>query len=261
MARPTLTSPTSISVAVKAIYRDGGVRGFWRGNGANLVKIVPEMGVRFGAYDVAKSIIAADPANVGAAERFIAGAIGGIVATLAVYPLEIAKTRIALSARGQYRSVLHCLKSIWVREGPRSMYRGMGASLLGIIPYSGTELMTFSLLRDAYTRRYPHREPGVPTLLLSGAAASLAGQLVAYPLQLVRTRLQAQGMEGRPILYHGIVDCFRRTVRDEGLRGLYRGIVPGFMKSIPSCMIAFTVYDRSKTFFKSFLPATSTDSA
>lgn len=39
---------------------------------------------------------------------------------------------------------------------------------------------------------------------------------------------------------------FRHIVRTEGLRGLYRGLTPNFMKVIPSVSISYVVYERLK---------------
>lgn len=47
-------------------------------------------------------------------------------------------------------------------------------------------------------------------------------QLVSYPLALVRTRLQAQGVGGNPIKYSGMLDVFSQTLRNEGPAGLYK---------------------------------------
>jgi Ca2+-binding EF-hand superfamily protein len=243
----SLSRVRGIGSAARAIYAEGGYAAFWRGNGTNVIKIAPETALRFFAFDLAKRKLASNPDNVSAMERFAAGAVAGIVSTIFVYPLEIAKTRLALSQTGEFRGILDCLGRLVRKEGLLSMYRGLGASLLGIVPYSGTELMTFTLLRDAYVARFPDEEPGVPTLLTCGAVASLAGQVVAFPLQLVRTRLQAQGLPGRETSkYRGIVHCVQSVLRRDGFSGLYRGMLPGFLKSIPSCMISFATYERTK---------------
>ncbi len=52
--------------------------------------------------------------------------------------------------------------------------------------------------------------------------SSSIAQFAAYPLALVRTRLQAQGIGGRPIKYRGMCDVLRKTVQNEGVRGLYK---------------------------------------
>merc|ERR1712137_1072536 len=94
--------------------------------------------------------------------------------------------------------------------------------------------------------RNPDQTPGVVTLLAMGAASSTCGQITAYPLQLVRTRLQAQGIPGTPDKYSGMTDCFRKVYRERGIRGFYRGIAPNFMKAIPAISISYVVYEKPR---------------
>lgn len=219
---------TGIRSAARAIITDGGLAGFWRGNGVNVLKVAPETAVRFWCYERTKRLLAEDPDNISMTERFLSGAVAGAVSCAVIYPLEVAKTRFCLASSGQYRSLAHCLASTLRSEGVGGLYRGLGASLLGIVPYSGVDLALFSLFKEAYHERWPSDEPRAGTLLLCGACSTTCAQIVSYPLQLVRTRLQAQGMAGRPVVYRGIADCALQTVRAEGLRGLYAGILPNF---------------------------------
>jgi len=87
--------------------------------------------------------------------------------------------------------------------------------------------------------------PGVATLLGFGALSSTAGQLVAYPLQLVRTRLQSAGMPGMPH-YDGMWDCVRHVLRHDGVAGFYRGLGPNFIKSLPAIAISYAVFETVK---------------
>ena len=59
-------------------------------------------------------------------------------------------------------------------------------------------------------------------ILAAGMCSSSIAQFAAYPLALTRTRLQAQGIGGRPIKYRGMMDVLRKTVQHEGVRGLYK---------------------------------------
>lgn len=100
------------------------------------------------------------------------------------------------------------------------------------------------MLKDALTERYQRRgtEPGVAELLGCGMASSTAAMLCTYPLNLVRTRLQTSGMPGAPS-YLGALDCFRQILKEEGARGLYRGVVPNLAKVLPATSISYAVYD------------------
>lgn len=44
----------------------------------------------------------------------------------------------------------------------------------------------------------------------------------------------------------GMVDTLQTIVREEGPRGLYRGILPNFLKVIPAVSIGYVVYERLK---------------
>lgn len=62
----------------------------------------------------------------------------------------------------------------------------------------------------------------VTTMLVAGGLAGVASWVCCYPLDVVKTRLQAQSPDS--IRYSGIVDCIRKSVRDEGHGVLWRGL-------------------------------------
>jgi len=80
----------------------------------------------------------------------------------------------------------------------------------------------------------------VVTRLACGGAAGIVGQTVAYPLDVIRRRMQMVGWkdassivrgQGRnSVEYSGMVDAFRKTVRNEGYGALYKGLVPNSVK-------------------------------
>lgn len=122
-----------------------------------------------------------------------------------------------------------------------------------VLSYSmclGVDLALYSGLKEAYTASFPDREPGTLTLLACGAASSTAGQLVSYPLQLIRTRLQTQGTQGRPVLYNGMIDCFSKTIKEDGPTGLYRGIGPNFVKAVPAISISYVAFEHTRVFLE-----------
>ena len=61
------------------------------------------------------------------------------------YMIKVLKTRLALRKTGQYRGLLHAAVDIYQKEGPRSFYRGLFPSLLGIIPYAGIDLAVYEV--------------------------------------------------------------------------------------------------------------------
>lgn len=84
------TKSTLLS-AMKAIYSQGGVRGFFVGNGLNVIKIVPESAIKFWAFESAKSVLARatdaeDKNSISVGARFIAGGMAGLCSQFSIYP-------------------------------------------------------------------------------------------------------------------------------------------------------------------------------
>jgi len=81
--------------ACKDLWRAGGIRSLFAGNGLNVVKVMPESAIKFGAYEAAKRSFATlegtDPRHLHATAQFLAGGIGGVVSQCIVYPLDTLK--------------------------------------------------------------------------------------------------------------------------------------------------------------------------
>lgn len=89
-----------------------------------------------------------------------------------------------------------------------------------------------------------------------GASAGIASGIVTCPLDVIKTRLQAQGSWrprnlARPtrIVYHGLVGTARVIWLEDGVRGMYRGLGPMLLGYIPTWAVYMSVYDFSKDFF------------
>ena len=126
--------------------------------------------------------------------------------------------------------------------------------LVGMFPYSAIDLTTFEYLKQIITRRKARLkkcdEDDVAlsnfTTATIGALSGAVGASSVYPLNLLRTRLQSQGTAIHPPTYTGIWDVTVRTVKGEGVRGLFKGITPNLLKVVPAVSITYVVYDNAK---------------
>jgi len=236
----------TIRDGLRTMAAEGTVRSWFRGNGANVLKIAPETALKLACNDRIKRLVAADPGAITPGERFIAGAAAGAVAQGAVYPLELVRTRLAVSPPGAYRGIADAAAQVWRVEGPRAFYRGIGPSLVGILPYAGVDIAVFELLKDRLVEAYPGGRPPAAAILAAGMASSSIAQFVSYPLALCRTRLQAQGRGGVPLKYGSALDVMRQALAREGPRGLYKGLLPNMMKVAPAAGISWFIYDEVK---------------
>ena len=260
-----------------------GSMAFFRGNGTNVTKIAPESAIKFLSYEICKSYVLAyqnrsdedehwwkdlsldidvdegedNTVMMTPLSRFFCGAVAGATAQTLIYPLEVVKTRLAVSTIGTYSGISHALFKISRQEGAFALTRGLRASLLGIIPFSGTDMGVYFYLREQVVPyvlgndRRMSRSTEVASMLVCGMISSTCGMLVAYPLHLVRTCLQVDGLKYMPS-YSGIYGCFKQTIQNDGFRGLYRGFGANLLKAMPSISISYAIFETAKSKLSSY---------
>ncbi|XP_078169132.1 mitochondrial adenine nucleotide transporter ADNT1-like isoform X1 [Carex rostrata] len=259
---------------LKYIWRTEGIRGLFKGNGTNCARIVPNSAVKFFSYEQASSGIlwlyrqqtGNENAELTPLLRLGAGACAGIIAMSATYPMDMVRGRITVQTERspyQYRGMFHALGTVFREEGFRALYKGWLPSVIGVIPYVGLNFAVYESLKDHILKENVFglandSELGVVTRLGCGAAAGTIGQTVAYPLDVIRRRMQmvgwkdadaiitAGGRNRQAFEYNGMVDAFRKTVRHEGFGALYKGLIPNSVKVVPSIAIAFVTYEYVK---------------
>ncbi|CAE6461355.1 unnamed protein product [Rhizoctonia solani] len=90
------------------------------------------------------------------------------------------------------------------------------------------------------------RKPVVANSAIAGAGAGLVSSVVTCPLDVIKTKLQAQSIAHGSHGYLGIRDTIASILRNQGLRGLYRGLGPTILGYLPTWAIYFSVYDETK---------------
>ncbi|GMF63676.1 unnamed protein product [[Candida] boidinii] len=97
---------------------------------------------------------------------------------------------------------------------------------------------------------------------ISGAMAGFISGIIVCPLDVGKTRLQAQGsyLKSHPnnstfqsIRYKGLVNTLNVIYKEEGIRGLYRGLVPITFGYFPTWMIYFSCYEQCKPFYSDYI--------
>lgn len=81
----------------------------------------------------------------------------------------------------------------------------------------------------------------------AGATAGLVGQSVTYPLDVVRRRMQTDGMRS-VAMRMSAMQTFRHVVQTQGITGLYRGLALNWVKGPIAVSISFTTFDFLKHF-------------
>ncbi|XP_060058155.1 mitochondrial adenyl nucleotide antiporter SLC25A24-like isoform X1 [Erinaceus europaeus] len=229
------------------MIKEGGIRSLWRGNSVNALKIAPETALKFGAYEQYKKWLSFDGAKIGIVERFISGSLAGATSQTCVYPLEVLKTRLAISTTGQYTGAIDCAKKILKQEGVRVFFKGYVPNLLGIIPYAGIDLAVYELLKNYWLEHHAEDSlnPGIMILLAFSTFSHTCGQVVSFPLNLIRTHMQAKALEESP---PSMIDFIQDVYNKEGARGFFRGLTPNIIKVLPAVIISCVTFEKVKNY-------------
>lgn len=169
------------------------------------------------------------------------------------------------AAAGAYPSMWAGAARLMREEGARGFYRGLGVGLLGV-SHGAVQFAVYEPAKRMYLARRGRRRAaaaaasgdldggvrgdggGGPianeaTIGLATLSKLVAGA-VTYPLQVLRSRLQNYNAEER--FGRGIRGVVRQLWREEGVRGFYRGLVPGVVRVLPATWVTFLVYENVK---------------
>ncbi|GMH33585.1 hypothetical protein BSKO_01419 [Bryopsis sp. KO-2023] len=184
------------------------------------------------------------------AKEFIAGGVSGMAGVLASQPLDT--VRIRLQQKGNdYSGIFGALKSISSSEGPKSVFKGMGyplgsATLQAAVTFwsFGTAMRFFH--GDEYNFRDAHES--YSSILMSGAFAGFAQSFVIAPVDVLKIRLQVQKAVPGDASYQGPIKMLANVIKNEGPRGLFRGLTVTILRDIPAYGAYFYTYHRMKDY-------------
>ncbi|KAK8877115.1 Mitochondrial carrier protein RIM2 [Apiospora arundinis] len=259
---------------LRDVYRLEGWRALFKGLGPNLVGVIPARSINFYVYGTGKRAYSTwtgtDATNPWV--HLAAAATAGIATSTATNPIWLVKTRLQLDkndaarkgdvSRRAYRNSWDCIRQVLRNEGPTGFFKGMSASYLGV-----TESTLHWVLYENFKERLRHREARLVRSgrertwwdntvswtgnFFSAGASKAVAAILAYPHEVARTRLrQAPMADGKP-KYTGLVHCFKLVWKEEGFLGLYGGLTPHLMRTIPSAAVMFGMYEVILKFFGS----------
>jgi len=175
------------------------------------------------------------------------GGAAGASSLLFVYPLDFARTRLAMDVKGgherEFKGLADCLIKVFASDGPIGLYRGFGISVVGIIAY-----------RAAYFGCYDTGKAFITTdnffvMWAFAQVVTVCSGILSYPLDTVRRRLMMQsGRKGGDIQYTGTMDCFVKIAKNEGTKAFFKGAGSNVLRGTGGALV-LVFYDKLQKFF------------
>jgi hypothetical protein len=165
----------------------------------------------------------------------------GVTGTALTYPLDLLRTQTAIMEGRVEVSLMAQARAVVRASGAAGLWAGVGSAVAQKFPQFAV------LFGVCDTSRTWFRENGYDTVaagIASGVLGGVASNLTTYPLDVAIRTLQVEA--GRPVgarTFVGPVEVLRAVVRQTGLRGLYAGLTPTLVKSVPACAVSYATYD------------------
>ncbi|KAK7275287.1 hypothetical protein RIF29_16399 [Crotalaria pallida] len=179
-----------------------------------------------------------------------AGAAAGAIAATFVCPLDVIKTRLqvhGLPPAHKGSVIITSLQNIFKTEGFRGMYRGLSPTILALLPNWAVYFTVYEQLKGLLRSHDGSNELTTVGNIVAAAGAGAATAISTNPLWVVKTRLQTQGMRPDVIPYKSVRSALTRIIHEEGVRGLYSGIVPS-LAGVSHVAIQFPAYEKIKSY-------------
>jgi solute carrier family 25 folate transporter 32 len=138
----------------------------------------------------------------------------------------------------------HAFQRIYAEEGVRGFYKGLLPSMFGIV-HVAVQMPAYESLKTTLARRRGLDDVDdlkVIDIVAASIVSKFAGCAIAYPHEVVRTKLQRQ-RAGKIAIYDGVAHCVRSIVAEEGVRGLYRGLGTTLLRVVPAAAVTFVTIE------------------
>ena len=257
----------------RGMFKQGGLREFYRGLSASVLRQSTFSTLRHGGFAVACSVVASSPSLAATSSNALpdalpphpskyvsvptavaAGALVGSLAALVANPSDVALIRMQsdghwpVGQRRNYRHAGHAIATIIRTKGVARLWRGCGPTVVRAALITTTQIPTYHatkriLLRNSPAPWFQRGNDDTKLHLAASAASATVASLVTCPVDVVKTRIINMQRAVGNAHYSSAFDCVLQTVRTEGASGLFKGLVPTFIRLGPHTVILWNVQE------------------
>lgn len=160
----------------------------------------------------------------------------------------------ARSALLHFSETFQILFSVHKVEGWRALFKGLGPNLVGVIPARSINFYTYGNGKRIIADQFNHGQENAWVHLFAAATAGMVTSTATNPIWMVKTRLQLDKStvekDGSAVRqYKNSWDCIKQIVRNEGIRGLYKGMSASYL-GVSESTLQWVLYEQMKSALK-----------
>lgn len=168
-----------------------------------------------------------------ALRSLLAGAGAGVVCTILCAPLDVTKIRMqvqgSLGAKRYSAGVFASVKRIYVEEGLRGVFKGIGPALVTVPLFWGVYWPIYDR-----SKAYFESNPAISVTgghIMAAVTAGAIGDVITNPFWVVRTRIQTLALhsESRIAANVSTVEMMKIIYQNEGWKAFYKGLGASFL--------------------------------
>ncbi|KAN0047349.1 hypothetical protein ACTA71_001731 [Dictyostelium dimigraforme] len=184
---------------------------------------------------------------------------GSAVATTILQPFDFLKVRLQGGGFGNSGGninkinnrigIIETCKNVLKNEGIKQFWRGSSPNIIASGIAWGTYMHFYETYKNILKSKYDVTQLDTFNHFICAVGASGTQVLITNPIFLIKTRMQLQ-THGSPNYYTGILDGIKKTVKVEGFKGLYKGVIPSLWLTFHGG-IQMSCYEHIKFYFSS----------
>ncbi|KAH8359641.1 hypothetical protein KR093_007985, partial [Drosophila rubida] len=245
VASQTHQGKLSIIDLIFTILREQGIRSFYKGISASILRQLTYSTSRFGCYEVGKDFIDTSEFAGKVWLAALSGFIGGTVGS----PADMVNVRmqndvkLPIENRRNYKHAIDGLWKAYRQDGVRSLFNGGAtAAVRGSLMNVGQ--IAFYDQYKSYMLRTSHFKDNSITHFLASLLAGATATTITQPMDVLKTRI----MNARPGDFNGIMDVIKYTAQ-LGPTGFFKGYVPAFLRISPHTILTFMFLEQLRLHF------------
>ncbi len=191
------------------------------------------------------------------------GAISGAIEAAATYPTEYIKTQLQLQSKaGKTQGPIECAVQTVKTKGVRGLYKGLSAMIIGNSAKAGVRFVAYEQYSRAIARFMGEEgKKSGKNMMLSGLFAGMTeAALVVTPSETIKTKL-IDDQNSKSPRFRGLSHATSTVFKEEGLRGIYRGLIPVMMRQGANQAVRFSTYGMLKDYIGKLYPQDATGKA